>query len=495
VIVWFLALAFLDDAFDGRITSPADLLNMHNLGPGEKRIYFKRDKLQIPIFRRMRSTGSIELSPNLPWSCSSVTNESQRVVREAGFPQRYTFYNVRRTMGNMLEDSKFFYPVGLHGASNYIPGKVPAARRKKLMGHSGESDTVFRKYYESKHMVVDTGNIFRKEKPRPEKTEVLSMHLRRDPHVPDLPDSLLIQTLDDDEEVQRLAKARRELQDQLYQIKGDVEQGYNEVTMSAALECVRRALNNRRRFLKNHAKEDFRKKYFENPESIRTEYPSARPPERHYRSELVGALYPGRESEGSALVAIEAVIAHCRSKTVGQKKGYHRLPQLEDSSTPTSSEADQDTRAPVKRKLTAQRVQRLVHLKRYEGRRWAEISAEFPGWSKRTLEYRYGKAISSSRPDTGLEAEEESLGAAGGGCPALTPDSSDCPTKHHWPGSFQQQNNPKKRSHSLSSASDATSPAEHSKRVCGHHRPGSPGVIIARAVYNVETGTEEWVDV
>ena len=106
VVVWFLGLAFLDDAFDGRIACPADLFDMHNPGPGERRIYFKRDKLQIPIFRRMRSIGSTELSPNLPWSCSSVTSESQRVVRDAGFPQRYTFYNVRRVMGNMLEDSK-----------------------------------------------------------------------------------------------------------------------------------------------------------------------------------------------------------------------------------------------------------------------------------------------------------------------------------------------------------------------------------------------------
>jgi hypothetical protein len=282
------------------------------------------------------------------------------VVREAGFPQRYTFYNVRRTMGNMLKDSKFFYPVGLHDVSNYIPGKVPAARRKKLMGHSGESDTVFRKYYKSKHMVVDTGNIVRKEKPRPEKIEVLSMHLRRDPHVLDLPDSLLIQILDNDEEIQGLVKARCELQAQLDQIKGDLEQGYNKVTMSAAVKCVRRALNNRRIVLKNHTKEDFRKKYFENPEFIRTQYPSARPPERHYRSELVGALYSERESEGSALVAVEAVIAHCRSRRVGQKKGYHRLPQPEDSSTPTSSEADHDTRAPVKGKFTAQCAQRLV---------------------------------------------------------------------------------------------------------------------------------------
>jgi hypothetical protein len=110
VIVWFLALAFLDDAFDGGITSPADLFSMHNPGPSEKRIRFKMDKLRIPICRRMRGSGSVELSPDLPWSCSSVTSESQRVVREAGFPQRYTFYNIRRAMANMLEDSKSLAP-------------------------------------------------------------------------------------------------------------------------------------------------------------------------------------------------------------------------------------------------------------------------------------------------------------------------------------------------------------------------------------------------
>ena len=106
------------------------------------------------------------------------------------------------------------------------------------MGHNGESDTVFRKYYESNHLLVDTGNIFRKEPPRPEKIEVLSMHLQRDPHVPDLPDSLLKNTLDNDGEMQRLVKTRCELRSQLDQIKADPEQGYNMVTLNAALEYV-----------------------------------------------------------------------------------------------------------------------------------------------------------------------------------------------------------------------------------------------------------------
>jgi Protein of unknown function (DUF3435) len=123
--VWLLVLAFLDDGFDGGITSPVDLFNMNNLGPGEKRIEFKTNKLQIPIFRRMHSTGSNELSPNLPWSCRSVTTESQRVVRDAGFSQRYTFYNIRRTMGNMLEDSKFFILSACVVRLNCMAGNVP----------------------------------------------------------------------------------------------------------------------------------------------------------------------------------------------------------------------------------------------------------------------------------------------------------------------------------------------------------------------------------
>lgn len=465
VIAWFLALAFLDDAFDGGITSPSDLFNRHNPGPGETRIHFKRDKLQIPILRRMRSRGSTELSPNLPWSCSGVTSESQRVVSEAGFEQRFTFYNVRRTMGNMLED-----------------GKVSAARRKKLMGHSGESDTVFRKYYESKHMLVDTGNIFRKEKPRPEKTEVLSMHLRRDPDVPDVPDSLLNQALDNDEELRSLVRARYELQTQLDQIKGDPEQGYNKVTVNAALEYVRRAVTKRRKFLKNNTREDFRKEYFKNPEYIRSQYPSVRPPERDYRSELVSALYPERVSEGSALVAIEAIIAHCRSVRRGPKKGYHKLPHPVDSSLPTSSEAEQDTSMPVKRKFTAEDTQYLVHLRKNLRCPWAQVQAKFPGWSIYTLRRHFRTAVSSPRLDNGLEAGQK--------CLVQIPDSSDCITKNHLPGTFEQQQNPKKRPHSASS-----SPPPAKQRKTGPDRPGSPAIIIARAVYNVELGREEWVDV
>jgi hypothetical protein len=56
--------------------------------------------------------------------------------------------------------------------------KVPVGQRKKVMGHRSETVKQTTSSYESGYMLVDKGNIFRKERPRPEKTEVLSRHLK-----------------------------------------------------------------------------------------------------------------------------------------------------------------------------------------------------------------------------------------------------------------------------------------------------------------------------
>jgi len=108
VILWILVLAFLDDAFEN-VDSPEALFSMKNLGSNDKPIRFKKDLLSRPIFRRMKSTGSVELSDNLPWSSGSITNETQRIFAELGFPQRWTFYNVRRGVNNKLDTSKSIF--------------------------------------------------------------------------------------------------------------------------------------------------------------------------------------------------------------------------------------------------------------------------------------------------------------------------------------------------------------------------------------------------
>ncbi|KUJ13177.1 uncharacterized protein LY89DRAFT_737160 [Mollisia scopiformis] len=164
---------------------------MKNSGISDIPIRFKRDKLPLPIFRRLSGGADRKLSPNLPWGCSSVNSEAQRIFREVGFEGRYTFYNLRRTMGNTLDD---------YGTS--------ITRRKRIMGHHGKSDTIFRKAYQSRKNTVDTGNIFRKEKPRPEKQEVLSMHLRMDTDVLEAPKSLLKQILEHDAEIKEMCNTR-----------------------------------------------------------------------------------------------------------------------------------------------------------------------------------------------------------------------------------------------------------------------------------------------
>ena len=121
-------------------------------------------------------------------------------------------------------------------------------------------------------------------------------------------------------------------------------------------------------------------------------------------------------------MAIQAIIAHCNSRSVVKKEGYYRLRRSEDSSL--SSEAEQDTSALVKRKLTEEDIQHLLYLKDHRGYSWTKISSQFPGWSTNALQYRYRKATSCHDPSNDI-------------------------AKHHVP----------------ESASDATSPAKHRKTV------------------------------
>jgi hypothetical protein len=309
-------------------------------------------------------------------------------------------------------------------------------------------------------------NIFRKEKPRPEKTGVLSMHLRQDPQVPELPTSLLNEAFNNDPEIQDLLKARCEIQVQQDQIRDDPEQQYNKVTYDAAIECIRRALNRRRIFLRKRTKNDFRQNYFKNPELVRSQYPSAHPPQRAWRAELHNALYFEDESKGSTLVAIEAIIAHCRSSGAVRDKGHP--PQQENNIAPTAPEAGRN--CSVKRKLTEEDTQKLVHLRRHLKLPWAEILTHFPGWSRTNLGYRYRKAA-LCEPGKGLSEREEPVAVV-----------------------ERQQANLKKRPYGIAVA-DIGSLEESRKRVHDSSQLSSQESIVARAVYNVETGKEEWVDV
>ena len=76
------------------------------------------------------------------------------------------------------------------------------------MGHSGEDDWIFIKHYQSQKLTIDPGNLFRKEAPRPERGEILSMHPLRDPkahlEISKQLESVRSQLYNDDKETQKL---------------------------------------------------------------------------------------------------------------------------------------------------------------------------------------------------------------------------------------------------------------------------------------------------
>jgi hypothetical protein len=102
IILMFLALAFLDDAFED-VSTPQELYSKRNPRSGDLLTRFKDEKKPIPILRRLEAIGSRKLSPTLAWSTGSATNECQRICIISGFPQRFTLYNIRRGVANSVD--------------------------------------------------------------------------------------------------------------------------------------------------------------------------------------------------------------------------------------------------------------------------------------------------------------------------------------------------------------------------------------------------------
>ncbi|KAG9228318.1 hypothetical protein BJ875DRAFT_389645, partial [Amylocarpus encephaloides] len=106
IVTYFLSLAFMDNAIEAVLT-PSDLFKLKNHGVYDIPLVFRQSVMSTPIFRRMEGIGSKRLSLNLPWSSTSAPNEIQRVVRMAGFEERFTLYNIRRGVNNSITDKLF----------------------------------------------------------------------------------------------------------------------------------------------------------------------------------------------------------------------------------------------------------------------------------------------------------------------------------------------------------------------------------------------------
>jgi len=176
------------------------------------------------------------------------------------------------------------------------------------MGHLGTDDKVFIKYYQSHIFTVDSGNIFRKEEPRPEKLELLAMRSKRDPRAPHfLLEATKVEILDADENFQGLRRSMKELRTERHEIQDELDSGYNRVTIEAALKGIERSRQSRRAYLLDRGLKNLRETHFLGE----TSETSLVMPWDIVRPDLAEILYPENGDLGYPQVALERLIAHC----------------------------------------------------------------------------------------------------------------------------------------------------------------------------------------
>ncbi|KAF3107618.1 hypothetical protein TWF102_006999 [Orbilia oligospora] len=130
----FVALAFLDDAFDADIRKPEDLISvrpLHEFGQRSTEFRWKKSHLDRPIFRNQES-------------CAMRTLQLNYYLRTLGTRMGFRFnltpYSVR------------------YGVSNAMEGKTTLDRRRQALGHL--KDGTWATHYMSKTLLTDLQSVF-----------------------------------------------------------------------------------------------------------------------------------------------------------------------------------------------------------------------------------------------------------------------------------------------------------------------------------------------
>lgn len=105
VVLRFIAIAFLDEAF-AEYDSPNELFSQRNSTANEVEITLKSSILRTPVLRQTMLHSS-KVSPTRSYTYGSLLSQVQRIVKAAGFPQRFTLYNIRRGVLNTLFRGKY----------------------------------------------------------------------------------------------------------------------------------------------------------------------------------------------------------------------------------------------------------------------------------------------------------------------------------------------------------------------------------------------------
>jgi hypothetical protein len=243
------------------------------------------------------------------------------------------------------------------------------------MGHSGENDWIYKKYYQSKKLTIDPGNLFRKEAPRPEREEILSMHPLRDPkahlEISKQLESVRSQLYNNDEEIQKLLQQRRELKQSVDLdgcLKGDMAR-------------IDKDLNLRRGKLVKEKLKELRAEHF-NGAAVLQSLPSLHDdavssPEELLprRPALAAALYPEEGISVSLLNAIEVIIDHCRAHDQSDEVDFN-------------VDVDVDVTKGTSPLFSEEEDSRLLSLRVERGLDWSSTEQNFPGKSQKQLANR-----------------------------------------------------------------------------------------------------------
>ncbi|KAM3066485.1 hypothetical protein ACMFMG_011983 [Clarireedia jacksonii] len=281
--------------------------------------------MDIPLFRRLEGG---KLSQTLPISGTSVTQDAQRVVSAAGFPQRFTFYSIRRGLSNALHDKN-----------------VDTSRIKQLMGHSGLSDAVFLRHYQSRKVNIDSGNIFRQELPREERTQTLNMRSKRDISAPRvLSAQQKVELYTQDAEIQRLLKTREGLCQELKDLPELEINKERRERIGEEFTVIRKQLAVRKHFLRKHGLRELRKQHFESiaekaAQDFNTDTAEVSTELPILRHELARALFPQDSETTSTLLAIEQLISHGIGTQTSIIRGRKRKEVDSESPTPRKKRA------------------------------------------------------------------------------------------------------------------------------------------------------------
>ncbi|KAH6714059.1 hypothetical protein BKA61DRAFT_482229, partial [Leptodontidium sp. MPI-SDFR-AT-0119] len=106
LVLWFLAMAFLDEAFEG-CSSAAELFNKRNITGTDIHIKFKECKMKVPILRQWDKKRAAT-SETRALGADTITKDGQRIFRNLGCATRFTFYCTRRAVFNDVVDEKIY---------------------------------------------------------------------------------------------------------------------------------------------------------------------------------------------------------------------------------------------------------------------------------------------------------------------------------------------------------------------------------------------------